>query len=468
MMELTRLSIAEAANLIQSQQLSPLELTQAHLNRIARIDSQINSFITLVAENALEQARQAEEEIARGSYLGALRGIPIALKDLYDTAGIRTTAGSKFFADHVPNQDAFLVRQLKHAGAIILGKTNMHEWALGVINDNPHYGAAKNPWDINRSPGGSSGGSAAALAAGLCMGALGSDTRGSIRIPAALCGIVGLKPTYGRLSLRGVVPLSWSLDHAGPMARTVEDVALLLQALTGYDSEDALADKDGAGGDFLSTLKGGITRWRIAVPADSFFAQVTPEIINLFRAAVQVFSTLSGGEVESLNFDDLHDSRHTSRLIVSSDAAAFHRERLIQKPEEFGNDVLMRLREGANFTAVEYAEARHAQAIYRHRLNTLFHSHELLLLPTVPMAAPSLNDPAALDSARASLSYYTAPFNMTGLPAISVPCGFTSDNLPIGLQIVGAPWREDMILRAAYAYERAAEWYKLASPLMGW
>jgi len=244
-MELTSLKLHEAAHLLKTRKISPVELTKAHLDRIERLDKSLNCFITLTPELALQQARQADTSIQHGEYKGALHGIPVGLKDLYETQGIRTTAGSTFFADYIPETDAAAVQVLKEAGCVILGKLNMHEIALGVTNENPHYGDCCNPWDVTRITGGSSGGNAAALAAGLCMGALGSDTGGSIRIPSSLCGVVGLKPTYGRISLRGVIPLSWNLDHAGPMARCVQDVAILLQAIAGYDPQDAWCEVGG-------------------------------------------------------------------------------------------------------------------------------------------------------------------------------------------------------------------------------
>src|SRR4030067_365434 len=261
-MELTSLTIHAAAKLLKNKEISPVELTQAHLERIQLLDQRLNCFITLTPEIALAQARQAEVEVLRGGDKGPLHGIPLALKDLYETQGIRTTAGSTFFADYIPEEDAVAVQRLKEAGAVILGKLNMHEIALGVTNENPHYGDCCNPWDLTRISGGSSGGNATALAAGLCMGALGSDTGGSIRIPSALCGVVGLKPTYGRLSLRGVIPLSWNLDHAGPMGRCVRDEAILLQTIAGYDPEDAWS-VDMPVEEYLSDLKSNFGHWRI-------------------------------------------------------------------------------------------------------------------------------------------------------------------------------------------------------------
>src|SRR5919199_727955 len=290
-MELTALTLADAAQLIAARELSPVELTRAHLDRIEAVDPRLNCFITLLAEDALAEAREAEDAVSRGNYRGALHGVPIALKDLYETKGVRTTAGSSFLADHVPDADGAVVEKLRGAGAVILGKLNLHEWALGVTTDNPHFGACKNPWDLERSPGGSSGGSGAALSAGLCLGSYGSDTGGSIRIPAALCGVVGLKPTYGRVSLRGVVPLSWNLDHAGPMARRVRDVAVLLAAVAGYDAEDAYAS-DVPVSDYLVDLAAGVAGWRVALASGDCLTGADADGLEAVCAAARVFEDL--------------------------------------------------------------------------------------------------------------------------------------------------------------------------------
>jgi aspartyl-tRNA(Asn)/glutamyl-tRNA(Gln) amidotransferase subunit A len=454
-MELTTLTITEAADLIAARRLSPVELTQAHLERMDKLAG-LNCYITTLADAALQTAREAEAAIQRGEYRGVLHGIPVALKDLYETGGVRTTAGSKFLRDYVPAQDSTAAAKLSAAGTILLGKLNMHEWAFGPLNTNPHYGACRNPWDTTRIPGGSSGGSGAALAAGLCMGSLGSDTRGSIRIPAALCGVVGLKPTYGRVSLRGVLPLSWSLDHAGPMARRVRDVAVLLQAIAGYDPQDALS-VDMPVDDYLRDIDGGVNGWKIALAVEGF-DDAEPEILRALEQAVNVFQGL-GAQVTRVNLADLLVSRQSSGVIAGSDAAAFHQERIEKQPEDFGADVLSRLKKGTALSGVEYANARLAQATIRHRLTRLFDDYEVLLAPTLPIGATRIDDEDGLENARQPLTYYNAPFNMAGIPALALPCGFTSSGMPIGLQIAGRLWAEGQVLRAGSSYERATDWH---------
>jgi aspartyl-tRNA(Asn)/glutamyl-tRNA(Gln) amidotransferase subunit A len=456
--DLNFLTIAEAADLIRSKKLSPVELTQAHLERIAKLEPMLNSFITVTGEMALEQARAAEAEISRGDYRGALHGVPIGLKDLYPLANVATTAGSKFLRDTVDLADCTVVGKLRTAGSVFVGKTNMHEWAFGVINDNVHFGTCKNPWDTACSPGGSSGGSAAALAAGLCMGALGSDTRGSIRIPAGLCGIVGLKPTYGRVSLRGVVPLSWTLDHAGPMARTVKDVAILLQAIAGWDEGDPLSVNVPVD-DYVSHIHEGVKGLRIGVLQDELFSEAEPAIQQAVDEAAQVLVGLGAVMSQQLPYCSF-DTRETSRFISGVEAAAFHEERLRTRPEDFGADVLARLQSSQEFKAADYANARRAQVQLIYDMRNVFKNVDLLIAPTTPMAAPRFDNPAELDKGRTVLSWFTAPFNMAGNPAISLPCGFTKDGLPIGLQLVAAPWQEAQLLRAAFAYEQATDWHQ--------
>lgn len=453
----TTWTLTETAAHLAGRSISPLELTRAYLTRIERLNPLLNAFITVTTDRALADARAASEEIARGAYRGPLHGIPIAVKDLYETEGIPTTAGSSFRRDFIPVQDSAPMSRLGAAGTVLLGKLNLHEWALGVINDNPYYGSCLNPWDTGRAPGGSSGGSAAALAADLCAGSLGSDTRGSIRIPAALCGIVGLKPTYGRVSLRGVVPLSWSLDHAGPMTKSVADSALLLQAIAGYDPADP-GSADVPVEDYSAGLDAGVKRLRIGVAQDDFFRGVAPDILAAFEAATALFARL-GAELRSVDLGFAQETVQTSRVMVSCDAAAFHQERLNEHPDAFGPDVRGRLEGGTRFTGVEYSLARRSQTELKHRLTAVFQEVDLLITPCTRMVAPRLDDPKAVEQARASLSYLTAPFNMAGLPCLSVPCGFTAEGLPIGLQIVGRPWQESLVLQAGHAYEQAAGWH---------
>jgi aspartyl-tRNA(Asn)/glutamyl-tRNA(Gln) amidotransferase subunit A len=461
MTNLTNLTIADAAVLIQRRELSPVELAQAHLERIEALEPRLNSFITVTADLALAQAAAAEEEIGRGLYRGPLHGIALALKDLYDTRGVRTTAGSSFLADNVPAEDAEAVRRLGMAGATLLGKLNLHEWALGFTTENPHYGACRNPWDTERSPGGSSGGSGAALAGGLCMGSLGSDTGGSIRVPASLCGVVGLKPTFGRVSARGVVPLSWNLDHCGPLARTVRDTALLLQAVAGYDAEDP-SSADAPVPDYLARLDGGVSGLRVALATGPFVDEADPEVVAAVRVAAQILEGL-GARVEEIELPDALEAGQMSGLMVTSDAAAFHRERLREAPGRFGADVLARLTAGRDATSTEYVLARRTQAVWRRRLDLLLARCDLLLLPSTATTAPRLGGDAVAAAAR--LRRFTAPFNLALLPALSLPCGLSGEGLPIGLQIVGPAWGEALVLRAGYAFEQATGWGALRPAL---
>lgn len=455
-MDLTYLSLTEAAKSIRDQILSPVELTRAYIDRINQFEPQLNCFITQTPQAALERARDAELEIQSGEYRGPLHGIPFALKDLFETHGIRTTAGSLFYTDWIPEDDGAVVQRLNSAGMVNLGKLNMHEIALGVTNNNPHFGACHNPWKLDCTPGGSSGGSGAALAAGMCMGALGSDTGGSIRIPASLCGVVGLKPTFGRVSLRGVVPLSWNLDHPGPMARRVSDLAVILQIIAGYDPEDP-ASLDVPVPDYLAQLEGSVRGWRVALAEDSFFSKADPEVREAVRAAADVFAGL-GAQVSQVEFPGAHEAAKANGLMVTSDAAAFHHERLQTQREKFGVDVRQRLETGAAFSSGEYILARRTQAILRRQFERFFDDFDLLLTATTPIAAPPLEGPDAVEQA-GRLTRFSSPFNLTGLPAISLPCGYTGHGLPIGLQIITRPLGEAALLRAANAYEGATEWH---------
>jgi aspartyl-tRNA(Asn)/glutamyl-tRNA(Gln) amidotransferase subunit A len=452
-MEITSLTISQTTQLINAGQISPLELIQAYISRIEKINPAIHALITFSPEKALEQAKSLER---RGKTSLPLKGIPMAFKDLFDTKGLRTTMGSRFFSENIPGEDARAVELLLQAGVICLGKTNMHEIALGITNVNPHFGVCRNPWNREHITGGSSGGSAAALAAGLCQGALGSDTGGSIRIPASLCGVVGLKPTYGRVSLKGVFPLSWTSDHAGPMARCVEDIAFLLPYMAGYDASDP-ASIDLPLDKYSVNLKNGIKDWRVALASDAYFSRVDAEVLSAVKAAALVFNQL-GAKVEEVAFPGAQEAAAANGLIVTSEAACIHDERIKSHPDWFGADVLQRLQKGATCTAQEYMQARRTQVITRRQFEQFFGKYDVLLSPTTPSTAPLIVEVDAVGQAPV-LTRFTAPFNLTGFPAISLPCGFTHEGMPIGLQIVGQPWAEAVLLRAAYAYQQSTSWH---------
>jgi aspartyl-tRNA(Asn)/glutamyl-tRNA(Gln) amidotransferase subunit A len=446
-MNLASLPLHEQRDLVKNKEAAASDLASACYRQIDRLNPILNAFITVIKGN--------EDEFPQAGSL-PLMGIPLAVKDLYDTKGIRSTYGSKFFADHIPTEDAFVVQKIKKAGGKIIGKTNTHEVALGVTNNNPHFGACKNPWDITRTPGGSSGGSAVAVATGMAMAALGTDTGGSIRIPAALCGVVGLKPTYGRVSLRGILPLSWNLDHAGPITRKVEDAALMLQVMGGYDEQDPVSVKT-LPGDYSSHLRDGMAQRKVALAVGSFIEEADPEILQAVRNAAEVLKE-QGASIVEVNVDFLKEAALANALMTQADGAAFHRERLAEHPDWFGADVRQRLQNGAAFTITEYILARRTQAETIRKLETLFDSFDTLLLPTTPITAPVLEGENAVERARV-LTRFTAPFNLSGLPALSVPCGFSSENLPIGLQIVSRAWNEAGVLRAGYAFQQATEWH---------
>jgi len=449
------LSIAAALDLIRGQKLSPHDLAEACFHQIECLNPTLNAFIT-VCDSATLNPQPTEQTIPY-ALANALRGIPIAVKDLFDTAGLRTTAGSKFFTDNIPDSDAFVIEKIKQAGATIMGKTNTHEIALGVTGNNPHYGTAHNPWNTELIPGGSSSGSAIAVATGMALGALGTDTGGSIRIPASLCGVVGLKPTYGRVSTRGVFPLSWNLDHVGPITSCVRDAAILLQVISIYDALDPVSTKV-LTGDYLGHLVDDMQGRRITFGVGEYVESADHEVVNAVRDAAKVFESL-GCKVQEANVSWMREAALANSTMTRSDGAAVHRDRLQENPEMFGEDVLRRLQEGAKTTSTEYALARRTQTEVRKRCELFFESTDFLIVPSTPIAAPAIEGNDAVEQA-ARLTRFTAPFNLAGLPAISIPCGFTKAGLPIGMQIIAKPWFDAKVLNAAYAYEQATEWHK--------
>jgi aspartyl-tRNA(Asn)/glutamyl-tRNA(Gln) amidotransferase subunit A len=452
------LTITSALEALHGQTATAQSLAEACHRQIERLNPTLNAFITV-----LDVASALEMQLPAGvhPFTSALRGIPIALKDLFDTAGVRTTAGTKFFSENIPDTDAFVVEKLKQAGAILMGKTNTHEIALGVTGNNPHYGTARNPWDVTRIPGGSSSGSAIAVATGMALGALGTDTGGSIRIPASLCGVVGFKPTYGRISLRGVFPLSWNLDHVGPITKCVKDAALMLQVISAYDPLDPTSLKM-LTGDYLGHLVDDMEGRRVALAVGEYIEGADPEVVNAVCEAARVFESM-GCRVHEVNVDWMREAALANSTMTRSDGAAVHRDRLKEHPEMFGDDIRRRLEDGANTTSTEYILARRTQVEVKKRVEQFFESHDLLLTPTTPITAPFIEGNDAVEEA-ARLTRFTAPFNLAGLPALSIPCGFTKSGLPIGLQIVSRAWAEAKVLNAGHAYEEQTEWHKRTPP----
>ena len=461
--DVTSLTLAEASELVRRRKVSPVELTRACLARIERLNPVLNAFITVTSDDSLAEARQAEGEIQRGRWRGPLHGIPIALKDLFDTARVRTTAGSAVFKDRVPTQDAEVVRRLKAAGAVLLGKTNMVEFAYGGNAVVSHFGAVHNPWSLERNPGGSSSGSGAAVAASLCYGALGSDTAGSIRMPASICGIVGLKPTYGLVSNRGVIPLSWSCDHVGPMTRTVEDNAVLLQVIAGYDPADTSSVRMNVP-DYRSGLNNASSRFRVGVPRGFFFDDLDPEFGAAIENALAVLAKITAG-VRDVVLPSPPDKQESVRAAVrAAEAYLYHTEWVTKAPELYQPETLQRVRTGANVTASAYIQGQRDLAQARRAIEQIFETIDVLVTPTTPVPPPTLAELSkdVSTSLRLGASYIrnTSPFNVFGIPAISIPCGFTTGGLPIGLQISGPNGGEARVLQLAAAYERATDWHR--------
>jgi len=438
MMDTSTLTISRAQTLFQTGELTGADLAEACLAVVEAKNPTLNAF------SRVFDIRELDTRISNTR----ISNIPIAIKDLIDVAGIPSAAGSpKFFGQEPAAKDAFAVEKLKEAGALIIGKTNTHEIALGITGINPHTGPVRNPHDPDRITGGSSSGSAAAVAAGMALGALGTDTGGSIRIPAALCGVVGFKPTFGRVSMRGVLPLSWNLDHVGPIAKTVEDVAILYEVIAGYDPRDPNSVAQNVANVAQNTIL------RCAFAVGDYIEESEPGILAAAREAANVFRAL-GAEVVEVEIPRLREAAQANGAIVVADAAAFHRERLSEHPDWFGADVRERLEKGRAVISTEYALARRAQSELKRYFDLFFEQYDLLMLPTTAAVAAPIE---GLDSAAYApkLTRFTAPFNLTGLPALTVPCGRV-DGLPVGLQIVGKAWDEAAVLQAGMAYERVA------------
>jgi aspartyl-tRNA(Asn)/glutamyl-tRNA(Gln) amidotransferase subunit A len=449
-MDTKSLTISTARALIAAGQLTGSELTRACLAVIEEKNPALNAFACVSAEDEREE-NEIKSYRSPLSFSPHLRSIPLAIKDLIHVSGLPTRAGSPRHFDSTPApEDAFVVEKLRAAGATLLGKTNTHEIALGITGINPHTGAVRNPRDPSRITGGSSSGSAAAVAAGMCLAALGTDTGGSVRIPASLCGVVGFKPTFGRVSTRGVLPLSWNLDHVGVLAKTVEDVALVYQVIAGYDEQDP----NSVAGDVISLEIGqaSIPPHRIAIAVGDYIEAADAEIVARIQEVARVFEKL-GAQINKIEIPRLRETAAANGTMVVADAAAFHRERLDAHPDWFGADVCARLEQGRAVTSTEYALARRVQSEMNRYFDLFFRDYDLLLLPTTATVAAPIE---GLDSAAYAprLTRFTAPFNLTGLPALSIPCGEV-DGLPFGAQLVAARWNESALLRAGQMLERA-------------
>jgi aspartyl-tRNA(Asn)/glutamyl-tRNA(Gln) amidotransferase subunit A len=469
MHELEFASIEELSALLAKRKISPVELTNLYLSRIERLNPKLNAFLTVASESALAEARAAERELLRGRRRGALLGVPIALKDNIYTRNLRTTMGSLIMRDFVPSEDATVVRKLRRAGAIVLGKTNLHEFAYGVTSENPHYGPVRNPWKTDRISGGSSGGSAAAVAAGLCAAAMGSDTGGSIRVPSALCGVVGFKPTFGRVSVHGVFPLAASFDHVGPIARTPIDAALILDCIAGRDRLDPTS-LSGRGKDFRPALQR--KRLRLGRPKEHFWVNIDPQVRKITETAVADFVS-SGAEIKEISLPTVLAGVEAANLIAAVEATQLHQRTgyFPARAGEYGADVRGRLEQGAKVPAVDYANAQAVMRRAREEVETALKSVDAIVIPTAAIAAPPIGSERVRVggvemSLRSALVDLNRMGNLTGLPAISMPCGLVENGLPVAIQFVGRRFEDARVLGIANRFsETERDWHPRRPPV---
>ena len=454
------MTILEAAAQLRAKTTTSRRLTETCLARIEQYNPRLNAFLTVTPDHALAQADQADRELAIGLSRGPLHGIPIALKDVFETKGIRTTLGSLLFQNHLPTADSAVTEKLAAAGSVLLGKTHMHELAYGVTSSNPHFGPVRNPWKTDCIPGGSSGGSGAAVAADLCFMAMGSDTGGSIRIPAAFCNTVGLKPTYGRVSRRGVLPLDFSLDHMGPLTRSVRDAALCLQALAGPDPLDDTSSPEPVD-DYLPPAHVSLQNVRIGVPENYYFDQVDPAVHSSVRKMVQLAAGL-GAKVEVIRVPDIAAMNATARVILLSEASATM-ERFQSRRLEIGPDVRALLDQGRFLAATDYVNAQRARRVFRDQFLELFRRVDVIFTPATPSAAAPIGGHD--DAFRLAATRFARAINLLGFPALSMPCGFDANHMPLGLQLIAAPFEERQLLAVAAALEDETDFHKQSPPL---
>jgi aspartyl-tRNA(Asn)/glutamyl-tRNA(Gln) amidotransferase subunit A len=454
-------TLSTLAKAIRKKEISPLEVTRAFLERIENHDQKINAFITLLTPSALRAARQAERDILKGKYRGPLHGIPFAAKDLFFTKGIRTTCGSKILAHFVPPYDAAVIERLSSAGAILLGKLNMHEFAYGTTSVNPHYGAVRNPWDRERITGGSSGGSAAALACSFAPLTLGTDTGGSIRIPAALCGIAGLKPTYGRISRYGVYPLCWSLDHPGPMAKSVADLAMAMNILAGHDPRDPATPQVPVP-NYTRALVKDLEGIRLGVPDRYYFDRLDKEVQAAVKKAIRDLKGL-GAKVQPISIPHLPEASTAAFIALLAEGAAALERWHLTRFRDLGEDVRSRLNLGAAIKATQYLKAQRVRGKVREIFMEAFQKVDALVTPQLPITAPKIGQSnvslgKGTESVPGALTRFTRIYNLIGIPSLCLPCGFSSSGLPIGLQVAAKPFAEETVLRVGHAYEINTPW----------
>ena len=465
---LLELSLTEASRLVIKKEISPVELVDAALDRIESIDSKLHAYIT-VYEQARDVARAAEIMIAAGHDLGPLHGIPLALKDNIALKGLRTTAGSKILASWLPNADATVASRLRSAGAIFLGKLNMHEFAWGGTSDNPHYGTVRNPWNTERFSAGSSGGSGVAVAARMCWGALGTDTGGSIRLPAAINGIVGIRPTYGRVSNHGIIPLAWSMDTAGPMARTVEDCALMFSVIAGHDASDPTTAKIPVH-DYLGDLKRGVKGLRIGVVPGYFFHHLQQPVFDALKLALSTFESL-GAVIKDVEIDDIHGNISAQLTIESCEPSTYHQRWLRERPQDYGDDVRTLLEVGEMLLATHYLQAQRYRALLRQEFMGAFREVDVFVCPTLPFTATRVGamkvviEKGEEEDMLSAIMQYTGVPSLTGLPSLAVPCGFDPDGLPVGMQIIGRPFDEATLFQAGAAFQSVTDFHRKAPSL---
>lgn len=465
------LSLSAAATAIRERQLSPVELVESCLSRIDAIQESLHAYIAVYADEARQVARASESLIAAGHNLGPLHGVPIALKDNIAVAGRVTTAGSKVLANWTPGEDATVTARLKSAGAIILGKTNMHEFAWGGTSANPHYGSVRNPWNPERFPAGSSGGSGVAVAARTCSGALGTDTGGSVRLPAAINGIAGLRPTVGRVSNAGVIPLAWSMDTVGPMARTVKDCAVMFNAMAGHDPRDSGSARVPTV-DYTADLGLGVDGLRIGIIPDYFFAHLQEPV---HKAVTQALTTLEAAGARVVDVPTRHIQGNISAqlTIESAEPSTYHQRWLRERPEDYGEDVRLLLEVGEMLLATHYIQAQRYRSLLRSEFLEAFKSVDVFICPTLPFTATKVGDTlveieeGAPEDMLSAIMQFTGVPSLTGLPSLNVPCGFDDDGLPIGMQVIGRPFDEAMLFRVGAAYQQLTAFHEQAPNVLG-